>query len=186
MTFAGLADVMRENRIGVASALRMPMTKLFGLSASGFSTGEEDTNNYNEMVESEIRAPLKPSIRRVIEIACANLWGYVPSFRFTFPPLKEVPALEQEQILESKTNRLLAMFDRGLLDADTLADAIAKEEVLDSDIAKRINRNPIPPNGADSVQAPASDSISVYRKAVDTAKAAANAVKNAALSAIGK
>jgi len=186
MTFAGLADVMKENRIGVASALRMPMTKLFGLSASGFSTGEEDTDNYNEMVESEIRMPMRPAIRKMIEIAMANLWGHVYPFRFKFPPMKEVSALENEQIMESKSNRILAWYDRGLLDADGVADMAAKEEVLDAEIAKRVNRNPMAPNGSGSVAPPATDTISVYRKAVDTAKTAANAIKNAAARAIGR
>jgi len=175
LTFSGLADVMRENRIGVASSLRMPMTKLFGLSASGFSTGEEDTDNYNEMVEAEIRSPMRPAIRRLIEIACGCLFGYVPSFRFSYPSLKVVPELEREQIMESKSNRILAWFDRGLLDADGVADMAAKEEVLDSEIAARINRNPIPPNGSDSVMPARNDSISVFRKAKnekDMAKAA--------------
>ncbi len=178
MTFSGLADVMRENRIGVASALRMPMTKLFGLSASGFSTGEEDTDNYNEMVESEIRGPMRASIRRLIEVACANLWGRLPTFRFKYPPLKEVSALEQEQILESKSNRILAWYDRGLLNAQSVADMAAKEEVLDADIAKRVVPNPVPPNGPDSVEPVKSDSISVYRKGVDSAKEQAKSSGN--------
>jgi len=186
MTFAGLSDVMKENRIGIASAMRMPMTKLFGLSASGFSTGEEDTDNYNQMVESDIRMPMRPAIRKMIEIAMANMWGHVFPFRFKFPPLKEVSALENEQIMESKSNRILAWFDRGLLDADGVADMAAKEEVLDAEIAKRVNRNPMAPNGQGSVAPPATDTISVYRKAVDSAKAAATAVKNAAARAIGK
>jgi len=173
MTFAGLSDVMRENRVGVASALRMPMTKLFGLSASGFSTGESDTDNYNEMVESEIRRPLRKSIRRVIEVAMANLWGRIPSFRFEYPPLKEVPALEQQQILESKSNLILSWYDRGLLGAEAIGEMAAKEEVLDADIAKRVNPNPVPPNGAESVQAPSTDSVNVYKKGVDSAKAQA-------------
>ena len=48
MTFAGLAEIMQQNRMGVAAALRMPLTKLFGLSASGFNTGESDLENYNQ------------------------------------------------------------------------------------------------------------------------------------------
>jgi len=58
--------------------------------------------------------------------------------------------------------------------------------VLDAEIAKRVNRNPMAPNGSGSVAPPATDTISVYKKAVDTAKTAANAVKNAAARAIGR
>lgn len=166
MTFAGLADVKRENRIGVASALRMPMTKLFGLSASGFSTGESDIDNYNEMVESEIRSKLKPAMRKVVELACANLWGYVPSFRIKFPPLKQLPELDREQINASKTTRLLEMFDRGLIsDGKALGEELAKEEVISADLAKLFVQSPIPPAGAGNTPPVPNDKISVFKKA---------------------
>jgi len=151
MTFTGLADVKRENRIGVASALRMPMTKLFGLSASGFSTGESDLDNYNQMVESEIQLKMKPAIRQCIEIACYNLWGYCPEFRFSFPKLKETPELEAAQIKESRGNFFTSLYDRGLFPAKNIADEMAKEEIISSELAKNVIENPVPPNGAESV-----------------------------------
>lgn len=178
LTFAGLADVMRENRIGVASALRMPMTKLFGLSASGFSTGEADVDNYNEMIESEIRAKLKPTIRRMIEIACANLWGYVPTFRFSFPSLKVLPALDAEQIKASATTRILSLHDRGL-PWPTVGQMLAKEEIITAEEAKEFTTNPIPPGGQDTVMPPENNAISVF-------KAARDAISNAARKLAGK
>lgn len=144
LTFAGIADIKRENRIGVASALRMPMTKLFGISASGFSTGESDTDNYNEMVSSEIQAKLRPAIRQCIEIACANLWGYVPTFRFTFPPLKTVPALDQEQIKASQTGRLLSLVQAGLVSGKKVGDELAASDAISAELAAAFVDNPIP------------------------------------------
>ena len=41
LTFSGLADVMREIRMQVACDLRMPLTKLFGISSAGFNSGED-------------------------------------------------------------------------------------------------------------------------------------------------
>ena len=161
LTFAGLADVMRENRIGVASAFRMPMTKLFGLSASGFSTGEEDLENYNQMVESEIQASIRPVVRELIKIACANLFGYVPDFRFSFPPLRVLPELEREQINASKIERMLALYDRGLVtDGKKIADELAKEEVISAELSAAFEQRPIPPNGSESVEP---SQISVFR-----------------------
>lgn len=144
LTFAGIADIKRENRIGVASALRMPMTKLFGISASGFSTGESDTDNYNEMVSSEIQAKLRPAIRQCIEIACANLWGYVPTFRFTFPPLKTVPALDAEQIKASQTGRLLSLVQAGLVSGKKVGDELAANDAISAELAAAFVDNPIP------------------------------------------
>jgi hypothetical protein len=177
LTFAGLAEVMRENRIGVASAFRMPLTKLFGISASGFSTGEEDLDNYNQMVESEIQTSLRPAIRDLIKIACANLFGYVPEFRFSFPPLKVLPEVDREQINESKINRLMALYDRGLIiDGRKIADELAKDEVISAELAAAFQVKAIPPNGSESVAPAQTQGISVFKKAQDGLKAAVEKV----------
>jgi uncharacterized protein len=177
LTFAGLADVMRENRIGVASALRMPMTKLFGLSASGFSTGESDTDNYNEMVESEIRSKIKPSISRMVEIACYNLWGYCPSFRLSFPSLKVISQSDHETIKASATSRILALYDRGLITSPQAGELLAKDEVIDSEIAQTFSANPMPPNGAESVAPIDGESVNVFKKAGQAIGNAARKIK---------
>jgi Uncharacterized protein conserved in bacteria len=39
LSFAGLPEILNQNRIGAAAAVRMPMAKLFGLSAAGFNSG---------------------------------------------------------------------------------------------------------------------------------------------------
>lgn len=127
MTFTGVAEVMRENRMNVASALRIPMTKLFGLSASGFNTGESDLENYNSMVESEVRTPIRPLLRRYLEIGCALLFGYVPSFKFTYPSLRVLSATDEENVKNSQCNRTLSIFDRGIIDSQELAQIGSKE-----------------------------------------------------------
>jgi len=163
MTFTGLADVKRENRIGVASALRMPMTKLFGLSASGFSTGESDLDNYNQMIESEIQLKMRPDIRRMIELACYNIWGYCPDFRFSFPKLKETPELESAQIKESRGNTIYGLYDRGIVtNGKAIADELAKEEIISAELAAYANETPTPPNGSESVMPAESNSINKY------------------------
>lgn len=170
MAFAGLAEVMRENRIGVASALRMPLTKLFGISAAGFSSGEEDTDNYHEMIESEIRSKMRPAIRRMIEYACANLWGRIPEFRFKFPPLKVLPELDAAQVHESKANIMLALYDRGLItDGQAIGDELAKCEVISAELAAKFQARPMPPNGGQNVQPMDTNKVSVFRKAKDAA-----------------
>lgn len=130
MTFTGLADVSSENRIGIASALRMPMTKLFGLSASGFNTGESDLENYNMMVESEIRAPMKPIIRQMIEINMFHLWGRKAPFNIKFPSLRVLSAEQEESVKDSQQTRTLALYDRGLLDSKEVGEVLENDGVI--------------------------------------------------------
>lgn len=157
MSFTGLAEIMRENRIGVASALRMPMTKLFGLSASGFNTGESDLENYNSMVESEVRTPSRPIIRKVLEIGCSYLFGYIPSFKFKFPSLRVLSALDEENIKLSQQNRSLSLYDRGIIDSYELAQAGNKHGWIEIETKAEqglIEAQPIPPNAGEFIESP--------------------------------
>lgn len=150
MTFTGLAEVMRENRIGVASAIRMPMTKLFGLSASGFNTGESDLENYNSQVESDVRTPLRPIVRRILEFGCAFIFGYVPSFKFKFPSLRVLSALDEESLKNSQQGRALQLYDRGLVESGEVAQMGKKHGWLEIETKAEkgmLPPQPTPPNG---------------------------------------
>lgn len=130
LTYAGLADMIKENRIGIASALRMPMTKLFGLSASGFNSGEDDIENYNAMVESEIRSPLRKPLRTVLSLCCMQLFGHVPDFKFKFKPLRIMDEKDEETVNTSRHNRLISLYDRGLMYSEELGKAMDQYKLL--------------------------------------------------------
>lgn len=150
LTFAGLADISSENRIGICSALRMPQTKLFGLSASGFNTGESDLENYNMMVESETRSPMRTVIRELITLNMFHLWGRAAPFRFKFPPLRVLTAEQEEAKKSSEQNRVLALYDRGLLDSQEVGEALQSHDVLtiETNMAKGLlPAQPDPPPG---------------------------------------
>lgn len=130
LTFSGLAEVWKENRISIAAALRMPMTKLFGLSASGFNSGEDDIENYNAMVESEVRNPMKKTIRKVLNILSAMKYGAELDLSFKFAPLRVLSAVEEEQVKSSKHARYTSDYDRGLLDSHEYGQISEKEGLI--------------------------------------------------------
>jgi len=93
LSFAGLGDAMKEIRMQVASDMRMPLTKLFGISAAGFNSGEDDIEVYNAMVESQVRNKLKYDLLRMCEIKCQKLFGMVPEdLSISFKPLRVLSA----------------------------------------------------------------------------------------------
>ncbi len=143
LTFTGLAEVTRENRIGICSALRMPQTKLFGLSASGFNTGESDLENYNLMIESESRKPMRPIIRDMIRINMYHLWGREAPFRFEYPSLRVLSAEQEQAVKNAEQNRGLALYDRGLIDSQELGQALKNGGVLTTET--RMSRGLLPP-----------------------------------------
>lgn len=130
IAFSGLAEVMKMNQIGIASALRMPMTKLFGISSAGFNSGEDDIENYNAMVESEVRQPMRPILRKIIKLKMMAKFGFEPSFKFGFNPLRVMSSVDEETVKTSKQNRYLADYDRGLIDSKEYGDIMQKEELI--------------------------------------------------------
>ena len=130
IAFSGLAEIQNQNRISIASALRMPMTKLFGLSASGFNTGESDLENYNSFVESEIRSQLKRPIKKLLEIGCQILFGYIPHFKVSFPSLRILTALEEEQVSRQKLDKLVILYEQGVITIKEFSEMARKEGII--------------------------------------------------------
>lgn len=152
MSFTGLAEVMRENRIGIASALRMPMTKLFGLSASGFNTGESDLENYNAMVESEVRFKMQGPLRELIDIGMMINFGYIPIYKIEFPPLRILSAKEEEDIKRSQHDRIMGLYDRGIIDSHEVGQLARKHGLTEISLKAEkglLPPQPTPPAGAE-------------------------------------
>lgn len=131
LTFAGIADILKELRMGVASALRMPLTKLFGISAAGFSSGEDDIENYNSMVESTIRQKAKYDILRMMELRCQKLFGFIPDdLTIEFEPLRVLSSEQEETVKTQKFARLMQARTTGEISALEFRDACNKDDLL--------------------------------------------------------
>lgn len=131
LSFTGVAETMTGIRMQIASDMRMPLTKIFGISAAGFSSGEDDIENYNSMVESEIRQKAKYHILKMIEIRCQKLFGYVPDdIQISFKPLRMLSAEQEENVKTQQFNRLLQSLQAGAIDAKTFKDGCNAENLL--------------------------------------------------------
>lgn len=137
ITFAGLAEIYREARVEISASWRIPMRKLFGIASAGLSadsSGDTDTENYNAMLESEIRERARPVIRKILDVLCVAMFGDTYDLDFEFKPLRMVSAKEEEEINRAKFDRLMGLYDRGLVDEVQLTDMLSKEKLLDSEI----------------------------------------------------
>ena len=118
LSFNGLSDILTQIRQGVAADLKMPMTKLFGVSAAGFNSGEDDIENYNAMIESEIRSKVKYIVVSVLELCCQKLFGFIPDdLTISFKSLRILSAEQEENMKNSQYNRLIQTYANGLLSA---------------------------------------------------------------------
>lgn len=133
LSFAGLAEAQTGIRMQVAADMRMPITKLFGTSvSSGFQTDQNDMENYNSMVESEVRNKLKYDILRLLEIKCQKMFGMIPEdLEIEFKPLRELTAVDQETVKTQKFTRLIQAKTAGELSTQEFRDACNKGNLFD-------------------------------------------------------
>lgn len=136
LSFSGLADAQKEIRMQVAADMRMPITKLFGTSVSGgFATDQNDMENYNAMVESDVRAKIKYPILQMLEIKCQVLFGYIPDdLEIEFHPLRELTAVDQETVKTQKFQRIEAARQGGNITQEEYRDACNKGALFDIEL----------------------------------------------------
>lgn len=130
LSFSGLAEVAAQNRIDMASDCRFPMTKLFGISPSGFDTGDADIENYNSMVETEIRSKCEEDVHMLAEVYCMAEFGFIPDDLSTsFQPLRETKPIDQSGLKTQELNRIIAGFQNGFFSESTAVEQINAEGI---------------------------------------------------------
>lgn len=153
LSFAGLAEAMAGIRMQIASEMRMPLTKLFGISAAGFNSGEDDIEVYNAMVESDVRSKIKWHLLRMIEIKCQKLFGFVPDdLRINFKPLRILSAEQEENVKTQKFNRLLQAKSAGEVTRHEFREGCNKDQLLSITLDNAGDQlNPDDPDIADTL-----------------------------------
>ena len=131
VSFSGLAEILTQIRMQLACDLRMPITKLFGISASGFNSGEDDIENYNCMIESEIRSKCKSGLIKIISICCKKVLGYIPeNIDFEYHPLRILTHKDESMIKTEALNRVVTSLQNGLCTSEKAVELLNNENVF--------------------------------------------------------
>lgn len=131
MAFSGLSDIYVGLKQGVAADLKMPMTKLFGQSTAGFSSGADEIENYNAMIEGEVRSKAKPAVIKLQQIKCQSLFGFTPTdLAIDFPSLRILSAEQEENVKTQKATTVNLLFTSGLISAEEARASINKENLI--------------------------------------------------------
>ena len=131
----------------MAADLKMPLTKLFGVSAAGFNSGEDDIENYNSMIESEVRSKAKPIVIAVLGVICQKLFGFIPDdMMVDFKSLRILSAEQEENMKNSKYDRLIEAVANGLATPEQFMVGCNNDDLLpitftqeDIEIASQMN-----------------------------------------------
>ena len=135
INFGGLAEMLNEIRKMIANSLKMPISKIFGQSITGLNGGEDDIENYNTMIESEIRNKYNDIVLQILRLCTMKVWGVAPkSLKFTFKPLRELTALDVENVKNQKLERILKLTQAGLMTSDDAIQQINLESLVPAKI----------------------------------------------------
>lgn len=131
MSFSGLNEILEKIFLLICSCLRIPYSKIFGRGASGFSSGEDDLENYNAMIMSELRVPAQPLIKWIANIRCCQLFGrIVDDLTITWKPLRVLSEKEQQELNTGKINALNALLMSGVLTRKQVAEKLVQDEII--------------------------------------------------------
>lgn len=131
ISFTGISEAMEGIRMQLASETHFPEAKLFGTGSTGFSSGQDDIENYNAMIESQIRAKAKFDILRVVELRCQQKFGFIPEdLSITFKPLRVLSSEQEENVKNAKFTRLIQTKQGGECTTEEFKDGINKDKLL--------------------------------------------------------
>lgn len=131
MAFSGFEGILREIRIMMAGSANMPVNKLWGEGVTGFGSGEDSLENYNGLIESEIRAADLDAILWILKIRCYQLFGReVEDIFIDWKELRVLSSIDEQNINDHKFANILQLFDRQLLTPRETMEVLKKQGLL--------------------------------------------------------
>ena len=123
-TYSGLSEILRELITVTAGALDRPITVLFGVSASGFSTGEEDLESYHGTINALQESRLRPAQEFIDKFILDKM---MPNHELTY----EYPSIKVINEDEEATRfSQFASAISGLVTANVISDKVAQTELI--------------------------------------------------------
>jgi len=134
ISFGGYGEVLKFIMNNVSANLRIPVSKLFGIGSSGFSSGEDDLENYNNMIESEVRNQAYKMVLWAGKMRCWQLFGQeIDDLDFEWQPLRTMTAEQEASIKTSSTQQAIAIASSLGLDVEGKIEFFKKLELVDLD-----------------------------------------------------
>lgn len=138
--FGGLSEVIDRMFSVLAGALDRPITVLFGQSASGFATGEEDNRRYYETINALQESRLRPLQDFVDQFVLDAIGGGLEDLDYTYPSIDSMNAKERAEILGVMSPALVQLVTEGVITEEAalreMVDRGALMSVTEDDIGE--------------------------------------------------
>ena len=128
ISFSGIPQLLEQLMYIFCGYLRYPVSKLFGKGSSGFSSGDDDLENYNGTVDSEVRIPARRLITWVVNLRCQQLFGReLPDFRPKWRPLRVMSEKDQAEINSRKLDDYLKLKEAQVMTGQQVAQKLTED-----------------------------------------------------------
>lgn len=116
-SFSGLNDIYESFMLDIAGACQIPVTKLFGRAPAGLNaTGENDMQNYYEIVQQQQESTLGPILDKLLPIMCMSEFGAIPDdLDYIFNPIRTPDDKEVADLADKKTKSIIETYNAGLI-----------------------------------------------------------------------
>ena len=131
INFGGIPQLLEQLMYIFCGYLRYPVAKLFGKGASGFSSGDDDLENYNSTVESEVRIPARRLIHWVVNLRCLQLFGReLPDFKPKWKPLREMTEKDLSEVNSRKLADYITLLEHKVMTPRQVAQKLTEDDYV--------------------------------------------------------
>lgn len=123
--FAGLPDIVKLYLLIASGAVDIPATRMLGQSPQGMnSTGDSDTRNYYDMLNSEQSTVIQPALHNLDEVIIRSATGIRDeAIYYIWNPLWQMDDVQKATMCKTYTDIYVADNSAGLINPDALREA---------------------------------------------------------------
>lgn len=130
LSLANVADIWTKAQDRLAVAMDRPKTILFGDSAAGFSTGQEDLQSYYDTIFELQESRLRPLINFFDKFICAKHGYSETDIAFDFNQIKAQNTTEETTNLSTATTALMALLAEGVITPQDVIDELNQRSLI--------------------------------------------------------
>lgn len=126
-----ITNILQEIKYDICSSLKIPAVILWGVSPSGFSSGEYDLKQYQDNIKQSIQPQIKRILIKILKILIKNLFNLVvDDIDIEFEPFIIQTRKEKEETNEIVFDRLKKLYDDNLLTKKEFFEALEQGDIL--------------------------------------------------------
>ena len=134
ITFSGMDAIMSMYLMIVSGAADIPATRLLGRSPDGMNaTGDSDTRNYYDRLQSDQKVRIQPLLSRLDEVLLRSVFGKRDeAIHYTWRPLWQMDEEQKAAVSLAKAQAHKIDVDNGLINPEVLREIRVNQLIEDA------------------------------------------------------